>query len=34
MIEDGATEFVEFGPGSTLQGLIKRISPDVQVMGK
>lgn len=34
MIEDGATEFVEFGPGSTLQGLVKRISPDVQVMGK
>lgn len=34
MIEDGATDFVEFGPGSTLQGLIKRIDSDVTVSGK
>ena len=26
MIADGATEFVEFGPGNVLQGLIKRIT--------
>ena len=26
MIADGATEFVEFGPGNVLQGLIKRIA--------
>lgn len=34
MIEDGASEFTEFGPGSTLQGLIKRINPDVKTSGK
>jgi len=34
MIEDGATDFVEFGPGSTLQGLIKRINAEVSVSGK
>lgn len=34
MIDDGATDFVEFGPGSTLQGLIKRIDPGVNVSGK
>lgn len=34
MIVDGVTEFVEFGPGSTLQGLIKRIDPEVSVLGK
>ncbi|MCQ2283386.1 MAG: ACP S-malonyltransferase [Bacteroidales bacterium] len=28
MSADGATEFTEFGPGSTLQGLIKRILPE------
>lgn len=27
MAADGATQFVEFGPGETLQGLIKRILP-------
>ena len=25
MIADGATEFIEVGPGNTLQGLIKKI---------
>lgn len=29
MINDGATEFIEVGPGNVLQGLIKKISSDV-----
>ena len=34
MIADGATEFVELGPGSVLQGLISKISKEVTVSGK
>lgn len=31
MVTDGATEFVEFGPGDVLQGLIRKIALDVEV---
>ncbi|UWX59495.1 ACP S-malonyltransferase [Chryseobacterium oranimense] len=31
MIKDGASNFVEVGPGKTLQGLIKKIDPSVDV---
>lgn len=34
MIADGATEFVELGPGSVLQGLISKIDKSVTVSGK
>jgi malonyl CoA-acyl carrier protein transacylase len=34
MIADGATRFVEFGPGNALQGLVKRIDPNVEIEGK
>lgn len=34
MIADGATEFVELGPGSVLQGLITKIDRSVSVSGK
>lgn len=32
MVTDGATEFVELGPGDVLKGLIKKISPEVETM--
>ncbi|MBR3487891.1 MAG: ACP S-malonyltransferase [Bacteroidales bacterium] len=28
MLADGATEFIEVGPGTALQGMVKRINPD------
>lgn len=34
MIADGATEFVELGPGSVLQGLISKIDKEAVVSGK
>ncbi len=33
MIKDGATEFVECGPGSVLQGLVKKIDKEMIVSG-
>jgi [acyl-carrier-protein] S-malonyltransferase len=33
MAADGATEFVEVGPGNVLQGLARRIAPSVPVSG-
>lgn len=34
MIADGATEFVELGPGAVLQGLIKKVSREVSAESK
>ncbi len=34
MVADGATRFVEVGPGAVLQGLVKKISPTVETEGK
>lgn len=33
MIKDGATEFIELGPGSVLQGLMKKINREVATSG-
>lgn len=33
MIADGATEFIECGPGAVLQGLIKKIDKEVETKG-
>ena len=30
MIKDGATKFIEVGPGNVLQGLVKKIDSSVE----
>jgi [acyl-carrier-protein] S-malonyltransferase len=33
MIADGATKFIEVGPGNVLQGLIKKVNKDMVTEG-
>jgi len=33
MIEDGATEFTEIGPGNFLSGLVRRINKNIKTNG-
>jgi len=33
MLADGASSFLEIGPGNVLQGLIKKVSTEVETAG-
>ena len=33
MIADGATSFLEIGPGKVLQGLLKKVSTEIETNG-
>jgi [acyl-carrier-protein] S-malonyltransferase len=33
MIADGATAFIDVGPGKVLQGLVRKINREVEVSG-
>jgi [acyl-carrier-protein] S-malonyltransferase len=32
MIADGATKFIEVGPGTVLQGLVKKVKSDIEAI--
>ncbi len=32
MIEDGATKFIEVGPGAVLQGLVKKVNKEIEAV--
>jgi [acyl-carrier-protein] S-malonyltransferase len=32
MVHDGATHFYEVGPGKALQGMVKKIAPEVEAV--
>ena len=34
MVADGASRFIEVGPGAVLQGLVKKIAPEVETEGR
>jgi hypothetical protein len=34
MLADGVTEFTELGPGTVLQGLIRKVNPEAVVESK